>query len=175
MAVGSSFYDRDFKKINVERIINHENYNTRTQDYDVALLELSENLEFSDSIKPIALPNDNEMTNVGTMCLVSGWGDKKRFMVLRKTELRAVEVPIINQNKCNNNYRMYGGITSRMICAGFDKGGKDACQGDSGGPLACGSKARSGNETTILTGRLIHSYILVKSETYKLFILAQAL
>lgn len=89
-------------------------------------------------------------------CLVSGWGDKKRIMILRKTELRAVEVPIINQNKCNNNYKMYGGITPRMICAGFDKGGKDACQGDSGGPLACSSKARSGNQTTILTGRFIH-------------------
>lgn len=49
--------------------------------------------------------------------------------------MRAAVVPIYNQEKCAKAYKNIGTITDRMICAGFDKGGKDACQGDSGGPL----------------------------------------
>lgn len=44
-------------------------------------------------------------------------------------------VPIVNQKKCARAYQNVGTITDRMICAGYDKGGRDACQGDSGGPL----------------------------------------
>lgn len=50
--------------------------------------------------------------------------------------LRAAIVPTVNQQKCNDAYYDFGGITERMICAGLlPDGGKDACQGDSGGPL----------------------------------------
>lgn len=49
--------------------------------------------------------------------------------------MRAALVPIVNQEKCATAYKNLAPITDRMICAGFDKGGKDACQGDSGGPL----------------------------------------
>lgn len=48
--------------------------------------------------------------------------------------LRAVVVPIINHEYCNELHD--GDITDQMICAGYDEGGKDACIGDSGGPLS---------------------------------------
>lgn len=98
------------------------------------------------------------------MCTVSGWGDKRRFLFFQRTALRAVEVPIVNRNKCFRAYIEIGGITKQMVCAGYDQGGRDACQGniwrkihhrfnllnniriagDSGGPLACGSVQRNG-------------------------------
>lgn len=40
--------------------------------------------------------------------------------------LRAVVVPIVDQADCNAAYNNI--ITSNMICAGIDAGGKDSCQ-----------------------------------------------
>lgn len=59
--------------------------------------------------------------------------------------LRAAVVPIANQDYCNKQYK--GKITPRMICAGYEEGGKDSCQGDSGGPLIC-----SNNQNVQLIG-----------------------
>lgn len=113
----------------VERIINHQNYNNENQDNDIALVVLSKWLDFGISVQPIGLPSENEGIPTGAICTVSGWGDKKQFSWFRKTELRAAEVPIVDYGQCNNNYKQLGGITPRMICAGFEQGGKDACQG----------------------------------------------
>ena len=38
--------------------------------------------------------------------------------------LKTVDVPIVSQQKCENQYS-FGSITSKMLCAG--KQGKDAC------------------------------------------------
>lgn len=77
----------------------------------------------------IKLPEQDEKIEDGDMCLVSGWGNTQD--VSESTNfLRAAKVPVVNQEDCSKAYSAYGGITPRMICAGLEKGGKDACQGN---------------------------------------------
>lgn len=133
---GTSYHKKNGTAVKVEKIILHRSYNYKNSDYDIAILQLENKLNFSKAIQPIALPNIGESISDDTMCLVSGWGDTD--VLYRTKSLRAAEVPIVNQNYCVKTYKtMQYEVTPRMICAGFKKGGKDSCQGDSGGPLAC--------------------------------------
>uniref|UniRef100_A0A3Q3VWP1 Uncharacterized protein n=1 Tax=Mola mola TaxID=94237 RepID=A0A3Q3VWP1_MOLML len=114
----------------VKRIISHPDYNQMTFDYDIALLELNEPLEFSNTIQPICLPSSSHVFPAGMSCWVTGWG------ALREGVLQKASVKIINDSVCNEV--TVGQVTSRMLCSGFLAGGVDACQqGDSGGPLVC--------------------------------------
>lgn len=125
--IGSTNHGNGGTTHKVKRIVQHKQYNGRTIDYDFSLLELEDTIDFSEQAKPVALPGAEERVADNTTCLVTGWG------ATQSTEsghrLRGAEIPIVNQEKCEKAYKQYGGITTRMICAGFDKGGKDACQG----------------------------------------------
>ncbi|XP_059611636.1 trypsin-1-like [Phlebotomus argentipes] len=134
LRVGSSYHAKDGEMVKVKRIVQHPKYNPRTVDYDFSLLELEKPLKFSEVCQPIDLPEQDQDVEDGAMLLVSGWGNTHNSQESRN-KLRAAVVPKANDDSCNKAYSAYGGITARMICAGFEEGGKDACQGDSGGPL----------------------------------------
>ena len=104
-------------------------------DYDIAVLQMSNAVNYSDAISPICLPHPERNFPAGTRCFVTGWGH------IRESDpgsdrLRVAQVPMIDRGRCA---KMYQGnrITSRMLCAGYKEGRIDSCQGDSGGPLAC--------------------------------------
>ncbi|KAM3613535.1 uncharacterized protein V6R79_001070 [Siganus canaliculatus] len=118
----------------VKRIISHPDYNQMTFDYDIALLELSEPLVFSNTIQPICLPASSHVFPAGMACWVTGWG-ALREGGQKAQLLQKASVKIINDTVCN--VVTEGQVTSRMLCSGFLAGGVDACQGDSGGPLVC--------------------------------------
>ncbi|GLD63533.1 suppressor of tumorigenicity 14 protein homolog [Lates japonicus] len=118
----------------LNRIISHPDYNQMTFDYDIALLELSEPLEFTNTIQPICLPSSSHVFPAGMACWVTGWG-ALREGGQKAQLLQKASVKIINDTVCN--VVTEGQVTSRMLCSGFLAGGVDACQGDSGGPLAC--------------------------------------
>lgn len=88
------------------------------------MIELAEPLEFDESRQPIKLPRPYEIIRDESLCLVTGWGNTQNSSESR-LNLRAAEVPIVNQRKCSKAYNRYGGVTPRMICAGFEQGGKD--------------------------------------------------
>ena len=62
------------KVINVKKGTMHPNYNKKTMDNDIAVLELSEELTFTDKIKPACLPSSATKDFSGTASTISGWG-----------------------------------------------------------------------------------------------------
>lgn len=131
---GSSYIGEGGTVVRVKKITPHPKYNARNIDYDFALVELDEYNKKDVIQSYINLPKSNDNIKDGSMLLVSGWGSTQSNNESNK-QLRAVSVPKFNQRRCGVSYAAFGGITDRMLCAGYDRGGKDACQGDSGGPL----------------------------------------
>lgn len=121
---------QDVERLAVEKVIPHPDYNNKPQDFDFALIQLKGESKFS----PVAL-NRAEIPAEAQM-VTAGWGATSEGGGLANL-LQKVTVPYVTADRCSKAYP--GKITERMLCAGFDKGGKDSCQGDSGGPLVLGS------------------------------------
>ncbi|XP_071368409.1 transmembrane protease serine 9-like [Centroberyx affinis] len=118
----------------VSQIIRHPDYDDSTSNNDMALLQLSSPVDFTDYIRPACLAADGSSFDAGTTSWVTGWGTINSGVPLPSPQrLQEVDVPIVSNSQCNSNYG--GGITENMICAGLSEGGKDSCQGDSGGPM----------------------------------------
>jgi trypsin len=123
---------RSTESIKPKRIIRHPKYNESTTDFDYALIELDQNSSYAPielNTVDIAIPENGPEV----MATVAGWGATNEDSQTLPALLQKVNVPLIPHDVCNQSYG--GGITDRMICAGYTQGGKDACQGDSGGPL----------------------------------------
>ncbi|XP_041818028.1 serine protease 27 [Chelmon rostratus] len=109
---------------------------------DLALVQLSSPVTWSDYVRPVCLPASGTLFPGGMLCYVTGWGNIRDDVPLPGVgTLQEVQVPIISQSSCQEMYRTdpidQVDILYDMICAGYQEGGKDSCQGDSGGPLVC--------------------------------------
>jgi len=119
--------------VNIGSVIVHQNYNSATIDFDIALLVPATPLVLgSAQAQAIQLVADGYDPPAGATVIVSGWGTTSESGSLSAT-LKVVEVPVVSRAACNQQYGA-GSITNNMFCAGVSEGGKDACQGDSGGP-----------------------------------------
>merc|ERR1719206_1555417 len=67
-------FENEEEPRNVDQIIGHPNYASATITNDACLLKLKESLEWTDFVKPIALPAAGQDTQAGTECTVTGWG-----------------------------------------------------------------------------------------------------
>ncbi|XP_066938919.1 trypsin-1-like isoform X2 [Macrobrachium rosenbergii] len=112
----------------VSKIIIHPNFNSTTQDNDIALLRLSTPVNFpaDNQIAPICLPPAGKLYE-DVNATATGWDGNITSI------LHEVTVPTMTNAKCAQMNEMV--ITENMLCAGRDEGKQVACQGDSGGPL----------------------------------------
>ncbi|XP_057605681.1 suppressor of tumorigenicity 14 protein isoform X3 [Hippopotamus amphibius kiboko] len=121
----------------LQRIISHPFFNDFTFDYDIALLQLEQPVEYSATVRPICLPDAAHTFPAGKAIWVTGWGHTQEggtgALILQKGEIR-----VINQTTCER--LLPEQVTPRMMCVGYLSGGVDACQGDSGGPLSSPEK-----------------------------------
>ncbi|XP_034563344.1 serine protease 33 [Notolabrus celidotus] len=136
---GYNFYESSHS---VRRVVIPYGYVEPHSGKDLALVELSTPVTWSDQIQPVCLPSSGTLFPGGMPCYATGWGNVRDEVPLGGIgTLQEVQVPIISQSSCQEMYRMHPtervDIQHDMICAGFQEGGKDSCQGDSGGPLVC--------------------------------------
>ncbi|MFD7644854.1 S1 family peptidase [Kitasatospora sp. NPDC059795] len=129
------------KEVAVDGVWIEPSYSFAANSRDVAVLTLAEPQNDRQLLEMVG-PGENRPYAVGTPATVFGWGDTRGNGTYSNT-LRQVTVPIISDAACEHAYP--GGPDSAydarsMVCAGEDRGGKDACQGDSGGPLVVGGR-----------------------------------
>lgn len=129
--VGSSSRISGGKIVSVSSFKCHEGYNPSTMVNDIAVIILTEAVEYSDSIQPVSLASVDPAA--GTLAVVTGWGTLREGAFTLPTTLQEVTVDIVSRESCQSSYGTRYNINESMVCAA--SAGKDACQGDSGGPL----------------------------------------
>uniref|UniRef100_A0A669CWD4 Hepatocyte growth factor n=1 Tax=Oreochromis niloticus TaxID=8128 RepID=A0A669CWD4_ORENI len=100
----------------------------------LALLRLSKPALPADNVHTIQLPVAGCTIPEGTICKMYGWGETKGTGY--EDMLKAVELPIVRNNRCREMHRGNLHITTNKICAG-GKRNEGVCERDYGGPLVC--------------------------------------
>lgn len=127
-------------RLNINRIIIHEDYYNGSLENDIALLRLATSVTFSNHIRPLCLskmPIDNAKE-----CVMAGWGDTGSAS--RPSVLQVGKASIMPTNECLDRFvdaygpKLLALNLSQFICTvkqNIDDTG--SCKGDSGGPLMC--------------------------------------
>lgn len=130
------------KKIKVEKTIIHKHFQSYGDDIvfqgenDIALIRLSENVQFTKYIQPICLPfsvENYEAPTIETNFTVAGWGNRR--FTFNNEILEHLTIPFFPFDECEAVYDYYGrDLTDNSICAGGVVG-ENICFNDGGGPL----------------------------------------
>lgn len=119
----------------VHRIVVHPEYNSITQDSDVAMIQLETPVE-----KLALIPLISGTSGLaGSLATTLGWGSMEPDGTANPSKLQEVQLPIVSNRECNRafeqEYSVGNSVSKNMLCAGYTDENKDACFGDSGGPL----------------------------------------
>ena len=149
----------------MNQIIVHNLYNPNGRLNDIAILRSASNFIFNNNVRAASIAGPNYNLGDNQVVWAAGWGDTFVSLLMIMTivlydgkfelfdikkyasvsqagsgigseQLRQVELRVINQNTCRNNYAVRGvNIAASMVCSGWPSGGRDHCTFDEGGPL----------------------------------------
>jgi secreted trypsin-like serine protease len=121
-------------EVAVSQVWIDPDYSMRSNMWDVAVLTLAVP-QPGRGVLPLVDQGTTAPYRAGTVATVFGWGDTRGNGQYPMT-LHSVQVPMIADSTCAQDYPDGAFRASTMVCAGEqNQGGRDACQGDSGGPL----------------------------------------
>lgn len=115
----------------MKREFTHPNYNAYKSDNDFGIIILAESATNAQAVR---INPTSSYPSVGASVTVVGYGDTTQsdFTTALPESLMKVNVNVISNADCDDssdgfeNY--YNSITSNMLCASVNQGGKDACQ-----------------------------------------------
>lgn len=138
-------YDIYFKneglvEASVDKIVRHQGYHEGfIIENDIALLKLSEPLEFGANIQRVSILDNKQSSALDFTrdkeCFQIGYGYDERG--INPDRLKHVKIETISLDKCELPYRRH----FSWICIGPADGRGGSCFGDSGGPNVCRDEA----------------------------------
>ncbi|KAM9678569.1 transmembrane protease serine 11A [Trichechus inunguis] len=121
-------------KRNVKRIIAHERYHSPAREYDIAVVQFSPRITFTDDVRRICLPEASASFRPNSTVYITGFG-ALFYGGESQNDLQEARLKIISDAVCKQPHVYGSDIKFGMFCAGYLEGTYDACRGDSGGPL----------------------------------------
>nr|QRN45226.1 silk gland serine protease [Tineola bisselliella] len=116
---------------NIDGVMVHPQYNSGNNDYDVALIRTTTDMQFSERVGPVCLPFKFRGSSFAdTYVTALGWGTSF-FGGPTSNTLQKVRLRVISDSTCQA--KGVSDVTPRQLCT-FEPH-KDTCQFDSGGPL----------------------------------------
>nr|XP_032514247.1 serine protease snake-like [Danaus plexippus plexippus] len=117
--------------VKIKHIIVHPKYASPKKYYDIALIELEQEVKFIGNLQPACLWINNDFSELGNTASVTGWGYTENGH--QSEVLRTATIPVIDTKQCEpllvqHRNRNWNGLTNHQICAGNLTGGVDTCQ-----------------------------------------------
>ena len=125
----------------VKNLFIHSEYDGYQFYFDIALIELDQELEFHDGISPICLPksaSDNVDGRKNNAATLMGWGSsyrKRTSNILKQTQVTIFPQKYCDESRSQGSIYLTKLFQPNLLCAGYESGLRNTCDGDSGSPL----------------------------------------
>ncbi|KAM7345079.1 inactive serine protease scarface [Cochliomyia hominivorax] len=124
--LGSTNEPLNFQLVGVKNVAIHPSYDANTGSNDMAVLHLTDRLQFASHIQPICI-SDKDPSPSET-CITTGWGKQALNIHEEGAIMHVTTTSTLSRSDC--------GADASGVCSATKF---DACQFDSGSALACGT------------------------------------